>query len=244
MLVTCEQELYTDFMNIEIIPATMPQKFEDIATDVGLALHQVQTVQLDLMDGKYVSEKTWPFIYGADRDLIALQKEDESLPFWDEVNYELDLMVERPETQLDDWLHIGASRVIFHYASVHDWEPIKTIDHITRNFIEIGCAITIHDSLEDIYPLIDENIIDFVQVMGIAHIGYQGEPFAEESLKIITELKTRYPELMISVDGGVSTETISELYNVGVRRFVSGSGVYAGGVVEENIHQLKSCVTE
>ena len=231
-------------MNIEIIPAIMPQKFEDIATDVGLALHHVQTVQLDLMDGKYVSEKTWPFVYGTDRDLIALKKEDESLPYWDEVNYELDLMIERPEENLDTWLNICASRVIFHYASIHNWDLIHSIDHITRNFIEIGCAITVHDSLEKLYPLIDEKIIDFVQVMGIAHIGYQGEPFAEESLDIVRNLRARYPELVISVDGGVSLDSVGELHDAGVNRFVSGSGIYGGGVTHENIEYLRSAILD
>ena len=231
-------------MNTEIIPAVMPQSFEDIATYTGLVLHHVPIVQLDLMDGKYVSEKTWPFIYGSDRDLAALKTEDTSLPFWEEVNYELDLMVERPEENLDTWLHIGASQVIFHYASVHNWEAIQNIDHIIRNFIKIGVAVTIHDNLEKIYSLIDEKIVDFVQVMGIAHIGYQGEPFEEQSLEIVSQLKVRYPELIISVDGGVSLDTINDLYDVGVTRFVSGSGVYGSGIAEENIRHLASLITE
>ncbi|MFT6361213.1 MAG: pentose-5-phosphate-3-epimerase, partial [Candidatus Paceibacteria bacterium] len=51
-------------MNTNIIPAIMPERFEDIETQTGLVLNQVRVVQLDIMDGKYVSEKTWPFIYG------------------------------------------------------------------------------------------------------------------------------------------------------------------------------------
>jgi ribulose-phosphate 3-epimerase len=231
-------------MNTNIIPAIMPERFEDIETQTGLVLNQVRVVQLDIMDGKYVSEKTWPFIYGADRDLAELQTEEGSLPFWEDINYELDLMIERPEESLDTWLHIGASRVIFHYASIHDWEKIKNIDHVIRNFIKIGCAVTIHDKLEDIYSLIDEDVIDFIQVMGIADIGYQGEPFADESLDMIEELKKRYPDLLISVDGGVSIDTIGDLSLAGVERFVSGSGIYGGGVASENIAHLESLIEE
>jgi len=231
-------------MNTNIIPAIMPESFEDITTQTGLVLQHVQTVQLDLMDGKYVAEKTWPFLYGSDRDLAQLKTEDGSLPFWEEINYELDLMVERPEENLDTWLHIGAARVIFHYASVHNWEKIKNIDHVIRNFIKIGCAVTIHDTIEDIYTLIDEKIIDFVQVMGISHIGYQGELFEEKSLDIITGLKERYPDLVISIDGGVSIDTIAELSLAGVERFVSGSGVYGGGVASENIEYLEDLIQE
>ena len=226
-------------MNNEIIPAIMPQTFDDIEELTSLVKHSVATVQLDLMDGKYVPETTWPCIYGTDRDLVSLIAQDIALPFWEDINYELDLMVERPEERLDTWLGIGASRVIFDYASVHDWEKIKAIDIGVRNFIEIGLAITIHDDLEHMYPLIDGNIVDFIQVMGIAHIGYQGEPFEEESLGIILNLRERYPKLVISVDGGVSLDTLRNLYDAGANRFVSGSGVYGGGSTDENIEQMK-----
>jgi ribulose-phosphate 3-epimerase len=231
-------------MDKEIIPAIMPQKFEDIEDLTSLVRYSVQTVQLDLMDGKYAPESTWPFNYGTDRDLVALEAQDIALPFWEDMNYELDLMVERPEERLDTWLGIGASRVIFHYASIHDWEKIKKIDLGVRNFIELGLAITLHDDFESICTLIDDNVVDFIQVMGIAQIGYQGEPFEEESLEIISNLRERYPDITISVDGGVSLDTIADLYDAGVNRFVSGSGVYGGGSTDENIEQMKSLIAK
>ncbi|MCA9352907.1 hypothetical protein KC901_01870 [Patescibacteria group bacterium] len=225
-------------MHTPIIPALMPETFDDIEEMVSLVVNHVDMVQLDLMDGKYVPEKTWPFYHENDHNLASLIREDVSLPFWENINYELDLMVERPEENLDTWLHIGASRVIFHYASVHDWNNIRNIDNVVRDFIQIGCAITIHDDIEKVYPLIDEQAVDFIQVMGIAHIGYQGEPFEEQTLEIITTLRTRYPDLLITVDGGVSVATIRDLSLAGADTFVSGSGVFGGGVVSENIADL------
>jgi ribulose-phosphate 3-epimerase len=231
-------------MNTEIIPAIMPRTFEEIEDLVGLVKNSVVTVQLDLMDGKFSPEPSWPFFYGTDRNLVALESQDISLPYWEEINYELDLMVERPEERLDTWLGIGAARVIFHYASIHDWEKIKKIDLGVRNFIELGLAITLHDDFESICTLIDDNVVDFIQVMGIAQIGYQGEPFEEESLEIISNLRERYSDITISVDGGVSLDTIGDLYDAGVNRFVSGSSVYGSGSADENIEQMKSLIAE
>ncbi len=231
-------------MNAEIIPAVMPNHFDDIEASAALVKNSVTTIQLDLMDGKYVSEKTWPFYYSTDYDLTNLLNEDGQLPFWEEVNYELDLMVTRPEESLDTWLHVGASRVIFHYASINNWKLIKEIDPGIRNFIEIGCAITIHDDLPDIIELIKENTFDFIQVMGIAHIGYQGEPFEESIIEIIDVLKNTFPDLIISVDGGVSLDTVGPLADGGVTRFVSGSAVFAHGSADENIEALKYEIVE
>ncbi len=229
-------------MNSPIIPAIMPERFDDIEAYVSMVRNHVPIVQLDLMDGNYVPEKTWPFYYGTDYDLQDLKKEDSSFPFWEDVDYELDLMISRPEEDLDTWLTIGAARVVFHYASVHDWQKIKDIETGFRTFVKIGVAVTIHDTLEDIFELIDNNVVDYVQVMGIAHIGYQGEPFEEKALGIISRLRKRYPDLMITIDGGVSIDTIAPLSQAGTTNFISGSGVYGGGIAEENIKQLESLI--
>lgn len=236
--------LYTSDMNREVIPALMPQSFDDINSAALSVRHSVSLMQLDIMDGKYVPEPTWPYINGGRRDLQEILNGELPLPLWEHVNYELDLMVRRPEEELQQWLGFGASRIIFHYASVHDWSKIAEIDPVSRNFIEIGVAITTHDDIEKVYELLDDGVVDFVQCMGIARIGFQGEPFNPEILEVIAELRTRYPELVISVDGGVNLETIEDLKHAGVNRFVSGSGVFGSGIPDENIHQLYDVLGE
>jgi ribulose-phosphate 3-epimerase len=231
-------------MNLRIIPAIMPQHFDDIEVDVSMVKRHSSFVQLDLMDGKFAPEKTWPFHYGTDYNLTALTKEEISFPFWEDMNYELDLMVARPEENIDTWLGIGAARVIFHYAAIYDWKKIQNIDTGIRNFVQLGIAVTIHDDLDQVCKRLDEGLFDFVQVMGISHIGYMGEPFEPQCLDIIDSLKSKYPDITITVDGGVSRETIAALSEAGVSRFVSGSGVFGGGLVEENIQELDQLVVE
>lgn len=231
-------------MNSRIIPAIMPQHFDDIEVEVSMVKSHVSFVQLDLMDGKFAPEKTWPFHYGTDYNLAALKKEEISLPFWEDMNYELDLMVARPEENIDTWLGIGAARVIFHYAAIHDWEKIQAIEIGIRNFVQLGLAVTIHDNLDEVYARLDEGLFDFVQVMGISQIGYMGEPFEPQCLDIIETLKNKYPNMKVTVDGGVSRDTINELSLAGVERFVSGSGVYGGGMVGENINDLDQLIED
>lgn len=231
-------------MNREIIPACMPEDFDDILDVAESVVGNVKTIQLDIMDGKYVPEKTWPFFRENDRYLNDLIKEKIGLPIWENINYELDLMVERPELNLDTWLHVGASRVIFHYKSVFDWELIKNIDFAIHDFVQFGVAVTIHDIIEDIFPLIDDGVVDFVQVMGISQIGYMGEPFDYGSIDIIKALRDRYPDLIISIDGGVSEDTIPLLRDAGAMRFVSGSSIFAHGIITENIDNLSELINE
>ena len=230
--------LYNVTMNHEIIPAVMPDSFTDIESAAVSVRGSAQTIQLDLMDGKYVPESTWPFHVPGGRDLQGFAKGELGLPLWEDINYELDLMVSKPEEQMETWLSLGASRIIFHYASVNDWNIISDIDQVSRNFLEIGVAVTIHDDLEKIYQLLDDGVVDFVQFMGIASIGFQGEPFEAGILEKISELRRAYPDIIISIDGGVGAETIPLLHEAGVNRFVSGSGVFGHGLPKENIDIL------
>ena len=96
--------------------------------------------------------------------------------------------------------------------------------------------------MTEVHTLIGEGLFDFVQVMGIAEIGYQGEPFAEAALGRIRELRQAFPDLVMSVDGGVSSDTIVRLVEAGAQRFVSGSAIFGGGLIEENISGLEAAI--
>jgi ribulose-phosphate 3-epimerase len=223
-------------MDTEIIPAVMPTSLDNLASMVLLVRHSVDNVQIDIMDGEYVQPTTWPFMYA--RDLDVFRDPEFAFPLWETMNYELDLMVRTPERDIQNWISLGASRIVFHYASVHDWKPIADIDQVIKKFTSFGVAVTIYDPIEKIYELIDNEVVDYVQVMGIARIGYQGEPFVPEILDIVEKLRSRYPNMPISVDGGVNLETIDRLYQAGVDRFVAGSAVFGGGIPHENIEFL------
>ena len=224
-------------MNVEIVPAIMPEDFADIEAHAGLVRRSVKTVQLDLMDGDYVPEATWPFV-GKETEVQELISEARSLPFWEDLDYELDLMISKPEDDLDTWLHLGASRVIVHDASVGNWGPIREVPEGLRSFVNIEIAVTIHDDVEAVAKLVEEGIFDFIQVMGIAHVGYQGEPFEDDAIDLVRSFHERFPNMPISVDGGVSPDTIQILTDAGATRFVSGSYVFGGGVASENVTEL------
>ena len=89
-----------------IIPAIMPKNVKDIERHVALAKDSTQTFQLDIMDGIFVPEKTWPYVHKEfDTELddwVALQNEDAGLPYWEDVDYELDLMTRHPEQMMDN----------------------------------------------------------------------------------------------------------------------------------------------
>ena len=228
----------------EIIPAMLPKNYEDLKNKVALVRGVVPSVQIDLMDGKFVRNISWPFD-DMDNPLSkyqAIMREEEGLPFWEDIDYELDLMVVDAVTNFDLYLKLGPKRLIFHIEAVGDeiefQEFIEGIDLYVRDNTQIGVAINTTTPIEKIFPLIPH--IDFVQCMGIETIGRQGEPFDERVLDHIKTLREKFPELIISVDGGVNLDTAGPLVDAGANRLVAGSAIYQSVDIREAIKELEN----
>lgn len=231
---------------LEIIPALMPKSFSELREKLELVSGLVSTIQLDVMDGIFVPPKSWP--YSEDVNILdELIRDEVELPGWQDINFEVDLMVQNPEQIVDKWLCVGVSRVIIHIESTENLADIVTRvesnvdrkntagDDLYR--VELGFAMDIDTPNESMYEWVPQ--VDFVQCMGIAKIGYQGNPFDERVVSKIKDLKDCYPDVIIQVDGGVSLDTAQQLIEAGAARLVSGSAIWKSGNVEDAIRRLQ-----
>lgn len=229
---------------IEVIPAVMPESYDDLRRKVNQVKGAVQTVQIDVMDGVFVPEKTWPYKDGDEDTPEELIRTERFLPDWERVAYEVDLMVEEPEKVIDTWLSLGVRRVIVHVEST------KELPAIIKKFeardqsqwevlpVELGVALDIETPNNAVLRHMHD--IDFVQCMGIDQIGYQGQPFDDRVLEKVRDLRWECPHLIISVDGGVSFESAPRLIKAGAQRLVSGSTIFNSNNVRVAVERLAS----
>ena len=90
----------------DIIPAILPKNYEDLKNKIALVRGVVPIVQVDICDGIFVKTATWPFSSRAksrneveflnndlDEHFRRILNEEEGLPFWEDIDFELDLMV-------------------------------------------------------------------------------------------------------------------------------------------------------
>ncbi len=218
----------------EIIPAILPRDFAELEDKASLVQGVVKTIQIDVCDGQFVPNATWPY-RKHDNNFDLLLSEDIGLPSWEEINYEFDLMVNNPEEVVMDWLRVGASRIIIHIESSGDIS--KAID-LVGGEVEIGLAINIETDIEKLEEYKDK--IRFVQCMGIDRIGFQGQTFDDKVIEKIKSIHAKYPDLVISIDGGVSLDNAKDLIIAGATRLVVGSSIFDSDNVFDAVEKFKA----
>ncbi len=221
---------------MHIVPAILPKDFKDILEKLELVKGVADTVQIDIVDGKFAPSKTWPYI-GDHGEITALMNEQEGFPFWQDFDFEFDLMVGKPEEAVPFWVRAGASRVIVHIEST----PPDTLSDILKEWkhvVDIGLALKPATPLEKLETFLHE--VSFVQCMGNDRVGFQGVTLDEAIvLSRIAHLRQKHPELTISVDIGVNLETAPRLIDAGADRLVAGSAVFGKANPAQAVREME-----
>ena len=232
---------------IEVIPAILAENFKELSEGISRVANNSRVIQIDICDGNFVPSVSWPYdeIHSGGNNLEAILSEEEGLPCWDRVNFEFDLMVRNAHEQFDFFMKLGPRRIVFHIEAEMEGEDIgkfkeflEGIDMYTRDNLEIGVSINTTTDIKILEPIIGS--VDFVQCMGIERIGFQGEPFDERVLSQIASLRTKYRELIISVDGSVNENTAPLVVKAGANRLIVGSLLSRGYDTQEIIKYLEN----
>ncbi|NCN52445.1 hypothetical protein GW943_01410 [Candidatus Parcubacteria bacterium] len=200
-----------------IIPAIIPTSRHALDSQLDAVSSVARQVQVDIVDGIFATPTSWPYICedvaGA---LVGLDFRSTAV--------ELDLMVKDPEGTLDMWLATHPAKMVVHVESTNNLN--RVIEHANRHAYQLGLAFN-NDTSLDVLAVLDRRSFDYVQLMGIATIGTQGQPFDERVIDRILFLKKTYPDLPIQIDGSVNMETISKLRRAGADLLVAGSAIFA-----------------
>lgn len=190
---------------VEIIPAVLPKTFEELEDGLSRLRGISPFVQIDLV-GQNV--------------LAGL----EYIPFWEEFDFEADIMLPHPAQEVRQCIDAGASRIVVHAAAEGAKEALAMLQETREGDFAIKAGLALAsdagpEALDDF-----AGMYDYVQVMGIAHIGRQGEPFDERALAAVEALRAAHPDLLLQVDGAAATH-VRELVRAGANRLVVGSAI-------------------
>lgn len=194
----------------EIVPTIVPTTFAALSEAVERYASFAPQLHLDCADGIFAPNLTW-------------LPEHETLPHSEHILFEAHLMVADPHMHGVAAAHAGARRIIGHIEAFNDTAAVHAAFKAWKEAgaEEVGLAMLCTTSRERIEQLIVE--CDVLQVMTIASIGTQGNPFDPQSIRRIEEIHHAHPDVCISVDGGLTKEHIATAARAGARRFAVGS---------------------
>lgn len=196
---------------IPIVPAVIPKNRDEVLEFAQL-LSFSREFHLDLVDGKFVPTISWP--YEPVGEPLSVK------PQLDMYTLEVDLMVNDPLIAAAKWVVAGADMLVFHVETV-SLDEFKVFAN--KTVVSVGVSAHGNTPLETLVAYAE--YADYIQLMGIHEIGAQGLPFDETVLGKISDLKQRFPQLPISVDGSVNVDTITRLKKAGADRFICGSAI-------------------
>lgn len=210
------------FKNI-LIAAILAQNKKQLHDKIRQVEDYVEYIQIDLMDGKFVKQKSNFTV----NDLYKINPV---------AKQELHMMIQHPEKTIEEWISAGVEKFIIHVETETDWEHIKDIYH--ENYIKLYLALNPDTPLNKIDDKI--KFIDGVTIMGV-NPGKSFQKFQPKVLGKIKSLRKKYPRLSIQVDGGLhlkSTNTIEQVLLAGANEIVCGSEIFLSTNIPRKIDEL------
>ena len=213
-----------------IVPAVLPKSHKDFDDTLALftLLPDISRVQIDVVDGKFAAPACWP--YTAPHELRDMVEHGWMLPALERIAYEIDLMCLDADRAAEPWVALGASRLTVHAESATDLPRLLTsmreyygCDLVSCDLVSIGVAVNIDTDTTLLERHLDK--IDYVQFMGIARIGHQGELFDTRVLDKVRAFHKRHPKVDVQIDGGVSLMHAHELAALNVSSLIAGSSI-------------------
>ena len=176
----------------------------------------VDYIHLDIMDGKFVKNKTRSFNQIVSDINTTTKKVD------------VHLMVKDVKKYVDKYLLINPDIITFHVEAVDDVDYM--INYIKEHNTKVGLAIKPNTSLEDLSFFLDK--VDLILVMTVEP-GMGGQEFIldmEEKIDELRLLKDAYKyKYIIEVDGGINNNTVLNTLNadmIVVGSYITNSSDY------------------
>ena len=197
---------------------------KDIPTDLRkLNVTDVDFIHVDVMDGKFVKNKTLAF------------SELKEIHRFTGKRLDVHLMVNKPVKFIHDYATLNTEYITIH---VETKDVEKSLEIIDDYGIKKGLSIKPNTPLEVLEPYLDK--IDLILVMSVEP-GKGGQTFIAETIdrikKLKKMLKKHNSKAVISVDGGINEEVSKKLKDVDI--LISGNYVISSDDYQQQIDKLR-----
>lgn len=216
-----------DNKKVKIAPSILSADFANLGSDVKRVDDSgAEYIHIDVMDGSFV-----PNITIGSGVVKCLRKITDRV-------FDVHLMVNHPENQIDAFAAAGADIITFHIeAAVHAHRTIQAIHALGK---KAGVSLNPSTSLSSIEEIIND--VDLILIMTV-NPGYGGQKFIPSMIDKIKRLRKMIDEKKshaeIEIDGGINPDTAKLVIDAGADVLVAGSYVYGAADITAAIESLR-----
>lgn len=212
---------------IKVAPSILSSDFSHLAEEIQtIQSAGADMVHIDVMDGSFVPNITIgsPVV--------------KSLRNTTNLDFDVHLMIEHPETQINAFVDAGADIVTFHVEATR--HAHRVIQQIKSRGVRAGIAVNPGTSLAMIEEVLGD--VDMVLVMTV-NPGFGGQRFIDSQLDKVHMLYHTIEDMGyecdIEVDGGINAKTSELVREAGANILVAGSAVYGADDIQAAIDSIR-----
>ncbi|MEY4342236.1 MAG: hypothetical protein RL736_26 [Pseudomonadota bacterium] len=215
--------------NIKISPSILSADFSILGEEIkSLEKAGADLIHVDVMDGHFVPNITMG------PPIIKMVRRFTKLPF------DVHLMISPVEKYIKAFADAGSDIITIHPEATDNLKrAVTTIKSLGK---KAGVSLNPKTPISALMDVINE--IDLILIMSV-NPGFGGQSFMSEVLPKVKELRQMINEkklkIDIEIDGGINFETAPLAIKAGANILVSGTTIFAGGTLKDNILKLRNC---
>ena len=225
--------MITDNKNkVMISPSLIAADLSDMASIVKTFDPSIiDLLHLDVMDGNFVPNITFGASYA------------KALKAHTNIPLDVHLMIENPEKYVEDFAQAEPWCITFHYEATR--YSARLLQRIRDLKTKSAVAVNPSTPVESVFDI--AVYADMILIMSVEP-GFYGQKFMPIALNKIERLKKflrdNKLETLIQVDGGINSQNICDIISAGADIAVAGGSAFAGGLVNENVREMKGAACQ
>ncbi len=200
--------------NIKIAPSMLAADFANLERDVHMVNQsEADWFHMDIMDGVFVPNISFGM------PVLKAMAQHAKKPL------DVHLMIVDPDRYIQTFADLGATVLTVHAEACTHLH--RTVQAIKAAGMKAGVALNPHTPISVLEEVISD--LDLICIMSV-NPGFGGQQFIENTYDKVRRLRTlanaKNAEVMIEIDGGVTSKNAAALVQAGADVLVAGSFVF------------------